>query len=302
VDGFEPNRRARVFDPQTSTGRREPYPRSSLIWSVVRTAPRRVRKRAFGRDPEAYDRARLAYPPQVYEILTSRCDLRPGASVFEIGPGTGIATRALLKLGAGPITLVEPDRRLARYLAKRLGTQTGRVRILTEPFERVRLSRGEFDLGVAATSFHWLPERFALRKVARTLKPGGWWATWNNHHGDPYRPSPFQRALRPLYRELYGPSTKGPAKARAVRDRRDRLRALEAVGMFDHISREDVRWAVTLRTARVRALWGTFSEVVTLPAKKREWFLASLGRVVDDQFGGKVEIPMLTPVYTARRA
>jgi len=71
--------------------------------------------------------------------------------------------------------------------------------------------------------------------------------------------------------------------------------------MFDRISREDVRWTVTLRTAQVRALWGTFSEVVTLPPKKREWFLTELGRVVDDQFGGKVEIPMLTPLYTARR-
>ncbi len=268
---------------------------------MVRTAPRRVRKRAFGRDPDAYDRARLAYPPQVYEILTTRCDLRPGTAVFEIGPGTGIATRALLKLGASPITLVEPDRRLARYLAKRLGTQPGRVKILTEPFERVKLSRDGFDLGVAATSFHWLPERFALRKVARALKPRGWWATWNNQHGDPYRPSPFHRALQPLYRELYGRTAKGSTKAGVVRDRRDRLRALETVGMFDRISREDVRWAVTLRTARVRALWGTFSEVVTLPSPKREWFLTELGRVVDDQFGGKVEIPMLTPLYTARR-
>jgi SAM-dependent methyltransferase len=260
-----------------------------------------VRKGVFGRDPETYDRTRLPYPKRVYDILTTRCGLRHSAAVFEVGPGTGIATRELLKLGADPIMLVEPDRRLARYLLNRLGNHDGRVRVVTDPFERVVLPRGGFDLGVAASSFHWLPERLALRKVARALKPGGWWATWNNHHGDPYRTSSFHRALQPLYRELSGRNEKGYTKARAVKDRRDRIRALESVEKFDHISREDIRWTATLGAARVRALWGTFSDIVTLPPKKREWFLTELARVVDEQFGHRVEIPMLTPVYTARK-
>ncbi|EQD38338.1 Methyltransferase type 11, partial [mine drainage metagenome] len=51
-------------------------------------------------------------------------------------------------------------------------------------FEEVPLRPGSFDLGVAATSFHWLPERRGLRKVARALRPGGWWAAWGNEHGD----------------------------------------------------------------------------------------------------------------------
>ncbi|HXQ78978.1 MAG: class I SAM-dependent methyltransferase [Thermoplasmata archaeon] len=265
------------------------------------TAPRRVRKRVFGRDPEAYDRARLAYPPQVYDILTTRCGLRPSTSVFEIGPGTGIATRQLLKLGANPITLVEPDRRLARFLANRLRNRSGRVRIEAKPFERVKLPRGGFDLGVAATSFHWLPERLALRKVARALRHGGWWATWNNHHGDPYRPSAFQDALQPLYYELSGRAKSGYTKARARKDRRDRLRALKSIVEFERVSRDDIRWTATLGTARVQALWGTFSDVVTLRPVRRVWFLSELGRIVDDQFDGKVDIPVLTPVYTARR-
>ncbi|MGA7861056.1 MAG: class I SAM-dependent methyltransferase [Thermoplasmata archaeon] len=272
---------------------------------MAKKALRRVRRGVFGRDPTAYDRARLAYPERVYEILTTRCGLHPGAAVFEIGPGTGIATRELLRLGASPLTLVEPDRRLARYLIDSLGSRGGRVKVSIERFEDAALSAGGFDLGVAATSFHWLPERLALRRVARALKPGGWWATWNNHHGDAYRPSPFHRALQPLYRELsHGRGVVpggGQTKASAASDRRNRLRALESVNKFDHISREDIRWTVTLATSRVRALWGTFSDVVTLASKKREWFLTELGRIVDEQFGGEVSLPMLTPIYTARR-
>jgi hypothetical protein len=73
------------------------------------------------------------------------------------------------------------------------------------------------------------------------------------------------------------------------------------VGTFDHISSEDIRWSVTLTTARVKALWGTLSEIITLPSGKREWFLTELGRIADEQFAGEVTLPLLTPIYTARR-
>jgi SAM-dependent methyltransferase len=290
-----------LLDPLSPTGERETYSPRSLVLSVAKLVPRRIRRRLFGRDPEAYDRARLQYPEKVYEILTTRCGLRRGSAVFEIGPGTGIVTRTLLKLGADPMTLIEPDRRLARYLAGRLGRTTGHVTISTVPFERVKLPRGRFDLGVAAASFHWVPERFGLRRVARALRPGGWWATWNSHYADPYRRGAFRRALQPLYRELSGRPEPPYLKGREAKDRRDRLRALESVGEFDRISRTDIRWTATLSTTRVQALWGTFSDILALPPTRRDWFLRELGRIVDEQFSGEVEIPTLTPMYTARR-
>lgn len=265
-------------------------------------APRDIRKRVFGRDPATYDRVRLGYPDRVWEVLTRRCGLGPGCRVFEIGPGTGIATRGLLQRGAGPVTLIEPDRRMARYLAGALGPRGDRATIQVVPFERARLPDGEFDLGVAATSFHWLPERPALRRVARALRSGGWWATWNHHHGDPYRPSPFHQALQPLYREL---SPRGNADRYTRRTdlahRRGRLRALRATDRFDRISLDPVRWTVTLSTERVVALWGTFSEIATLPPRPRVRFLSGLRRIAEEQFHGRVTFPMQTPVYTARR-
>jgi SAM-dependent methyltransferase len=264
--------------------------------------PRRVRKCVFGRNPEAYARARLPYPDGLFEILTNRCGLHAGAAVFEIGPGTGIASRELLRRGASPLTLIEPDRRLARYLRSSLDASASRLRMIEAPFEKARLPPRSFDLGVAASSFHWLPERTALRKVARALKPGGWWASWNQHHGDATRPSAFHDALQPLYRGLSGGRDPGRyTKAVAVRDRAARLRALRSVGRFDRISREDLRWKVTLSGPRVSALWGTFSDIVTLPAAQRRRFLAGLERVIATEFGGRVTIPMLTPLYLARR-
>ena len=239
----------------------------------------------------------------MFDLLRTPCGLHPGTAVFEVGPGTGKATRELLRMGADPLTLVEPDRRMVRFLAKTLRPDGARVTYRMRPFETVTLPAGQFDLGVAASSFHWMPERLALRKVGRSLRPGGWWAAWNTHHADPYRPDPFHRAIRALYRELFPSRRAIPyTRTRARRDHRDRIRALESVGKFDRILHEEIRWSATLRTERVTALWGSFSEIATLPAPTRRRFLRGLTRIVDDRFGGEVRFPVLVPIYLARRA
>lgn len=265
------------------------------------------RRGVFGRDPEGYHKARLDYPPRLYDVLRDRCGLAPGRSVLEIGPGTGIATRALLQRGAGPMTLVEADPRLARYLRASLVCGPAPVQVLSSSFESAELPSASFDLVVAASSFHWLPPRRALRKVARVLRPGGWWAAWNNHHGDPFRRSEFNDALQPLYAELRGNRRRTYDAVRRMRaqDRRERerrLAAVAAVGRLGRVSCIQLRWAVQLPSERVVALWSTFSDIVTLPPGRRRWFLSELGRIARDQFGGRVTLQMVTPLYTARRS
>jgi hypothetical protein len=58
----------------------------------------------YGRDAQGYDAGRPDYPAEVYEILAARCGLRAGASVVEIGPGTGLVTRRLA--GGGGVFLL----------------------------------------------------------------------------------------------------------------------------------------------------------------------------------------------------
>src|SRR5947207_424718 len=96
-------------------------------------------QRIFGADPTGYDRARPEYPPRIYELLRERCGLRPGTRTFEIGPGTGQATRHLLRLGAAPLIAVEPDERLAGFLASTLGLSAPGLEIQVATFEDARL-------------------------------------------------------------------------------------------------------------------------------------------------------------------
>ncbi len=268
------------------------------VWSGL---PRELGRRAFGGDPPAYDAARPPYPEALYDLLAQRCGLGPASRIFEIGPGTGIATRALLRRGAGSVTLVEPDPRLARWLRGSLRPWAGRVTIVNATFEQADLEPAGFDLGVSATAFHWLAERSALRKVARLLRPGGWWAAWWNVYGDPARRGPLHRALDPLYDELEG---RGRLRARwepFQMNRRDRELALRRNGRFRRILSTVYRRTLPLGTAEVVALYATYGSVVSLPPERRAWFLGELTRIVEERFAGRVAFRVLTPLYVAQR-
>src|SRR5262245_48380463 len=128
----------------------------------------------YGQDPEGYDRGRPQYPAELYDLLVARCALRPGTRTVEIGPGTGIATRRLLDLGA-EVTAVEPNEAMAAYLSQ---TLESRVQVLVAPFETAPLPVEHFDLAVAGTSFHWVPQPAGFRQLWRVLRPGGATAIW----------------------------------------------------------------------------------------------------------------------------
>ncbi len=259
-------------------------------------------QRAFGIDPTGYDQARPDYPPRVYEILHDRCGLRPGARTFEIGPGTGVATRHLLLLGSAPLVVVEPDARLARFLTTKLGQIASGIEVKIATFEDAELPVGWFDLGTAATVLHWLDEEAALRKIAGILRPGGWWAMWWNVFGDPSQRDEFHEATHSLLEHLdRSPSSSSDGRPPFALDVDTRIAQLRSVGAFDHITSDTIRWTALLDPGQVTRLYATFPSISRLRPAEQQRLLAELGRIAEDQFGGRVERHMVTPIYTARR-
>ncbi len=161
-------------------------------------------RQAFGVDPQGYHAVRPAYPEWVFETLRERCGLAHDAATFEIGAGTGTATRSLLDCGAAPLVAVEPDERMAEFLRRTIPDEA--LTVIASPFEDAVLPEAAFDLGVCATAFHWLNEEQALAKVANLLRPGGWWAMVWNVFGDRDRPDPFHEATKALLAGPLSPS------------------------------------------------------------------------------------------------
>jgi SAM-dependent methyltransferase len=254
-------------------------------------------RRAFGADATNYDSARPEYPAEVYAVLCARHGLKAGTRAFEVGPGTGLATRRLVEAGA-TVAAIEPDARLAAKLAERSPSVT----IVNATFEDAVLKAGTFDLGCAATSFHWLEQRSALAKAAGLLKPGGWWSMWWNVFGDPAREDAFHEATLPLLGSLattpsWNPSWKHPFAL----DVEARFADLNSGGFFTDIAEEQMRWTLVLDPAQVQALYATYSHIAILPEDERRRVLDGLMEIAARDFGGRVERNMITALYTARR-
>lgn len=253
-------------------------------------------REAFGIDPAGYDAARPAYPAWVYEVLCERCGLRRGTATFEIGAGTGIATRRLIDFGASPLMAIEPDDRLADYLAATIKHDA--LIVMRSPFEDAVLPGASFDLGFSATAFHWLHEEAALMKVAGLLRPGGWWAVVWNVFGDPGRPDPFHEATKLLLAGPMGPSLDGRNIPFAL-DKEARLAALEQTQAFEDPEYRSSEWSLILDPEQIVNLYATYSNINI--RADREFVLAELGRIAREEFHGCVTRNMTTCLYIARR-
>jgi SAM-dependent methyltransferase len=259
---------------------------------------RREGRRLFGADPAGYDAARPGHPDRVYKVLVRRCGLGVGTRVLEIGPGTGQATGRLLALGADPVVALEPDSALAAHVQAALD---GRLDIRRVALEDAELQPGSFDLGVAASSFHWVDERPGLAKVASALRPGGWWTMWWTLFGNDEAGDAFREAINPLLTGLAkSPGSGVQGRPRFALDVEARFAALRRAG-FTRLGHEIVSWSASWDTAGIRTLYSTFSPVRRLDDARREEVLDGVAFIAESAFGGRVERPLCTSLFTARK-
>lgn len=266
------------------------------------TRPREVERsdgrHLFGSDPVGYDAARPDYPDALFELLRARSGLRAGTRAFEVGPGPGIATRRLAALGATPIAAIEPDGRFRPRLESIASESGAAIEVHVAPFEEAELAEASFDLGVAATSFHWIDAVEGLVKVASLLRSGGWWAMWWNVFGDPARADPFHDATLHIFNALH---PGGAAGSPYALDTKARLGEIESAGGFDSLEAARWDWTLTLDTRQVRALYATFSTINRFDEREREQVLDEIAAVAESRFAGRVARNVVTAMYLARR-
>jgi SAM-dependent methyltransferase len=248
----------------------------------------------FGSDAEGYDAGRPDYPAEVYDILASRCGLRAGASVVEIGAGTGLVTRRLVAAGAS-VVAVEPDLNMAAHLT---GAVTDHVEIIRGTFEQAALPQDRFDLVVAAASFHWVDQDAGLPKLGRVIRPGGWAAVWWTIFDDRDGQDAFRDALQARTGDG---DPGGQRNAQFELDAAARCRDLaERAGLTD-VSGNLIRWTAELDTAQLRALYASMIRIRRLPDGDQRRILDEISLLADRNFGGRVARPFTTAMYTGRR-
>jgi len=258
-------------------------------------------RRLFGLNPEGYEDARPPYPEALYRFLIDQGALARGSVALEIGAGSGLATRRLLELGAGPITVVEPDERFVPQLSRLRQAMGADLRLMSCAFEDASLPPHCFDLVAAATSYHWLDPDGALVKIADALEPGGYAALWWNVFTDLDREDPFHDATLPLFGDQAISPSGAPDAIPFALDRAARESEFARSGAFEPMKYFETRWTLVLDTARVGRLYEGFSHIQRLPRPERDALLQNLMEVADTRFGGRVERNMTSPIYLARR-
>lgn len=132
-----------------------------------------------------YDRFRPDYPVPI--LAAWRAHLDKGRSdrprlVVDLGCGTGISTRSLLKVldAADRVVGVEPGPDMRAAFPVHSGTAG--IPLVAAVAERLPFDAGTVDALVAARAAHWMDRAALIAEPRRVLTPGGTLAFLNNDH------------------------------------------------------------------------------------------------------------------------
>jgi len=247
------------------------------------------RRSTFDDDAERYDRTRPRYPAALFDALADAAGLQAGSRVLEVAPGTGQATTSLAERG-WRVTAVELGAQMAA-LARRsaAGVPGAEVDVVVAPFEEWPLPAEPFDAVFCATAWHWLDPAVRGPKSAQALRPGGVLGVVRSHHVSGGT-SAFFESADGCWREFGRRDDGGGTRFRLVpEDEVEPATAeLERSGRFAEVVAHGFPVEVEYSTAEYLDLLSTYSQVAVLDPGARAGLLGCVGRVADEQFGGRI--------------
>ena len=124
----------------------------------------------FSGKADVYQQARPNYAQALLDFIAQKWQIGEGSLVADVGSGTGIFTRQLLRLGA-KVYAVEPNADMRAKAEELLGGHPNFVSVIGTA-EQTTLPDHCFHLVTAAAAFHWFDaQRFKL-ECERILLPG----------------------------------------------------------------------------------------------------------------------------------
>ena len=124
----------------------------------------------FNEKATLYRSYRPDYPERCISFLQDELRLSEQTTIADIGAGTGIFTKQLLRTGA-VVTAVEPNEEMRAQAEQYLKPYS--CKILNGTAEHTGLPSQSVDLVTAAQAFHWFDVDAFQAECRRILKPGG---------------------------------------------------------------------------------------------------------------------------------
>ncbi len=121
----------------------------------------------FGNLSKQYAKYRTGYPKEVVEYFWSKIQIK-NPRILDIGCGTGISTRQLIRSGA---KILGADKDVAMIEeAKKI---SGDIEYLVADADKLPFGDESFDGATSFGAFHWFADDSSAREIKRVLKPDG---------------------------------------------------------------------------------------------------------------------------------
>jgi SAM-dependent methyltransferase len=253
-------------------------------------------KTTFDQDAELYDRARPRYLEQVFDELVEMARLKPGASLLEVGCGTGRFTLPLAQRGFR-ITCVELGENLATVARRNLAAFPD-VCVIVAPFETWDAGGETFDLVYAASAWHWIDPAVGYRKAVELLKPGGSLAIIGGGHAFPADFDSFFREIQPAYEAIDGQKVTEWPLPEDVPDMREEV---EASGLFIDFQSRRYVWELMYTAEEYIDLMNTFSGHIAMEPDKREYLYHNVRELINARADPRVRRHWLAILNVARK-
>ncbi len=230
-------------------------------------------------DPVAqrYDASRPGYPDALFDAIESRARPLAGATVVEVGAGTGKATRELIGRGARVLPVDIGAGMLAQLRSRSPG-----VPAVVGDGTALPVQDGAADLVACAQAFHWLPLDRSLPEAVRVLRPGGAIALWWNVSEADDEPWMRRLAERFQVTPSGSPGQEWPDGVEGP---------LSATGLVDRVERVDLRWEWRVPIESYVGYVASKSTVVRLGAGAPAFLDAQRGDLLDAFPDGTVVEP-----------
>ncbi len=263
------------------------------------SAARRERlRRTFAVAAGSYQSARPEYPPALFDDLIASTEIRAGASILEIGCATGKATLPLAGRGFR-ITCVEISEQLVAEARHHLG-RFPEIVVEISSFEDWEPSGRDYELVMAATSWHWLDPETRYRKAWRVLRPDAHLAIWGASHVFPEDGDPIFRDLQDVYEEI-GEGSPADALRPAPGELEDMSAEIARTGLFYPILVRHYDWERVYDADGYIALLDTFSGHIAMQQWQRDRLYGEIRRRLSDRDDGLLRRHWGSVLHVARR-